>query len=157
MVYATDGSKWSFYESSEIRRTEGGTLWVWTMDLLDSTVTERALLDDSVTRRSASKYLAGYVPPLLKLYPQGKHTSDDERAFEVKAAIVAEEVAATSTILPLRRVLVELNCSKRKYRVLTMSTETGEDLSPGSWEQIDPETTASNLLTLACSGTGERG
>lgn len=141
------GSLSLFYSETDVNRLSSEHVTVWTKGLQDKALDKQFKpMSKKLINQVATKIAQYYVPPYAKL----KNLTQDELADVVSL----EEVANAATIHPSSRILVELDCSDKMYRnlsvILDIKGKNESSSKASEWNHIPPESNMESLATLLC-------
>jgi hypothetical protein len=141
----TDQQAALFYLESEIIRTPGpGHVQVW-IEALDVVKIEAALDKKSAAiDKTADLIVAGYKPPL--------GTVSNLTGNQVLTIVAYERVADQATVTPTVRILYDVDCAQKQFRILSLITgkPTNADNEPRPWQHVPPESASETLTKLVC-------
>jgi hypothetical protein len=136
-----------FYNSADISRSENiRTAWTKCLDRNDL---NKAVKNDTTGALSdivADKIAHSYVPSVARV----EHLEGDQFID----AVFDEELANTGNLRPLRTVLLEVDCTKKKMREISSIKPADGQLrmsdTPQDWRSVTPVGGGSSLSVLLC-------
>jgi hypothetical protein len=139
-----------FYLQSELKPLQSGHIQVWTKGLsVDDT--DKATLSKEGIDRAAKKLLSGYVPPVSSIIALNHE--------QLAGTVGMEEIADEGVVSPQIQTLVELDCTEKLLRQISVTITSGRTFGTsdreGVWEHMPPESSGARLLTLVCKGAGQ--
>jgi hypothetical protein len=140
-----------FFEAKGINRTPDRHIRVWTKCLFQKDI-DNIDPDSDLGRRivesATRKALNGYVPPLVVF---NEVDFDRDRIVQL---IMYEEAANISGIEPHPSIFLELDCSQKMERALSVRAvingQYRSDDRPGNWRYIPPEGNGARLVKILC-------
>jgi hypothetical protein len=136
-----------FYLESEVVRTPGH-VQVWTKALDAAKVeADNHGKKTAALSQTAELLLKGYKPPLS--------TVTDLTSDQVMTVILFERVADQATVTPTVRILYDIDCAQKQFRMLSMlmNNPTGRENQPSPWQHVPPESAIETLTKLVCRPT----
>ena len=132
-----------FYQQSEIKKSPGGKIQVWTKSLSKKQLKQKNLSKDSVDK-AARKAATGYEPPYAKINKLNR----DQR-LEI---IASEGAANEGSLHPISRMLFEIDCEQAEFRTLSVITDEGVPMtSPSPWFAAPPGGMTHFLVAITCN------
>jgi hypothetical protein len=139
-----------FYSSADFTRSNN-IIKVWTK-CLDKKDLFKAADDDTTGTLSdtvAEKIARSYVPPIASV----EHLEGDQFID----AVIDEELATTGGLRPLKTVLLEVDCAKKRTREISSSAPVDGQLrtsdTPKDWQRVSPLSEGSSLSRLLCANS----
>jgi hypothetical protein len=147
---AVDGSDLCFYDAKGVVQKTDGHIRVWTkcLSIKDmNSIDIKTDFDGKILENTVEQLYHHYVPPYATI-----ETTDFDQAEDI---ILSEEKANIGNVAPVSHILLELNCSERMMRELSISIHTTDGKSgstdePTNWKYVAPETNGMRLLQLLC-------
>jgi hypothetical protein len=136
-----------FYGSADVYRSNN-VFKVWTKCLARDDL-NKAVKNDATGTLSdtvAAKIAHSYVPPVASF----QHLEGDQFID----AVIDEELANTGSLRPLKTVLLEVDCAKKRTREIS-SIALGDGQirtsdTPKDWQSLSPLSGASSLSRILC-------
>jgi len=138
-----------FFDAKSVAHTSDGRVRAWTKCLPQKDLENVDFKNDrgqKIAEKAAKKIVQGYVPPLIVI---GQVDFD-----KITGIAGYEETANLDDIDPNSRMLLELNCSERMDRTLSIYAKFNEreqrQDKPSDWKYIAPETNVAYLHKILC-------
>jgi hypothetical protein len=142
-LYALSASSPSdalFYLSSDIvRKGDHVQVWVKALSIKRlNAVVPSPELRDPIKRLVAEKY----VPPIASIAKTPPE--------EFPMIIVYEQLADAGVVEPNVKMLIEIDCAQKLYRMLSIVTPTKSGGIVTPWDHVAPESAIATLTELTC-------
>jgi surface-adhesin protein E len=152
-MYSDTGDLAALYSVPSIVREKGSYVRVWAEIIknadIDHSVASIGKHTQPLVGIVSSRIRAGYVPPFVLALPH--FTTDQVINITLAEEIANERLAPTMTMF-----LTELDCAKKRSRVLQLTdysndgTPARSRTRPSAWQYVGPQTVGEKLLRFVC-------